>query len=262
VIVAGGILSTLVGDPLRGPLLPLPPDEVHLWYLLPDDVTDPHLHAAYEAWLAPAERARRDRYYFDRNKIEYLLTRALVRSTLSRYAPVDPAAWAFRANEYGCPAVDHPELAWLRFNLSNTAGLIACAVARDREVGVDVEDTERSGETVQIADRFFSPREVADLRSQPPERQRARFFDYWTLKEAYIKARGMGLSIPLDQFSFVVEEGNPIRIAFDPRLDDDPAIWQFEQFRLTPTHRTSAAVRRGAGADLAFVVRGTVPLLG
>ena len=150
----------------------------------------------------------------------------------------------------------------LRFNLSNTYGLIACAVTLDRELGVDVEDTERPGETVSIADGFFSRQEIAALRALPPDRQRSRFFDYWTLKEAYIKARGMGLAIPLDQFSFSLDDGPRIGVAFDPALGDDASTWQFEQFALSPRHRTSAAVRRGPGPDLRFVVRRTVPLLG
>jgi 4'-phosphopantetheinyl transferase len=248
----------------------LPADEVHLWYLLPDAVVDPALLAAYEALLAPHERARRDRYRFPHSRREYLLTRALVRATLSRYAPVAPAAWTFRENEYGRPEIDAEAHRSLRFNLSNTRGLIACLVAQDREIGVDVEDTERPGETVGIADSFFSPVEVAALRALPEAERRARFFDYWTLKEAYIKARGMGLALPLDQFSFLLEPRPPrtppeapaIRIAFDPRLGDDAASWQFAQFPLSPGHRVSAAVHRGAGPDLRFVVRETVPLLG
>ncbi len=71
----------------------------------------------------------------------------------------------------------------------------------------------------------------------------------------------MGLAIPLDQFSFLLDAGAPIRIAFDPRLADDAASWQFAQFALAPTHRASAAVRRGAGPDVRFVVRATVPLV-
>jgi 4'-phosphopantetheinyl transferase len=220
----------------------------------------PSVLAACEALLAPAERARRDRYRFEHSRREYLLTRALVRTTLSRYAPVEPAAWTFRENEYGRPEVDVAGYRDLTFNLSNTRGLIACVLARDREVGVDVEDTERRGETVSIADGFFSPREVAALRTLPEAHRRARFFDYWTLKEAYIKARGMGLSIPLDQFSFLLDAGPPIRVAFDPRLGDDAATWQFAQFDLSPKHRTAAAVRRGPGPDLRFVVRETAPL--
>jgi 4'-phosphopantetheinyl transferase len=245
--------------------LALPQDEVHLWYCLPDEIEDPRLLAAYEALLAPDERVRRDRYRFEKSRREYLFTRAMVRATLSRYAPVAPAAWAFRQNAYGRPEIDpasHAPHAALRFNLSNTYGLIACAVVLDRDLGIDVEDTERPGETVSIADGFFSRPEIAALRALPEERQPSRFFDYWTLKEAYIKARGMGLAIPLDQFSFLLDDGPPIRVTFDPALDDDASTWQFEQFAITPRHRTSAAVRRGAGPDLRFVVRRTVPLLG
>jgi 4'-phosphopantetheinyl transferase len=249
-------------------VIPLPDGEVHLWYLVPDAIAgaaDPAaLLAAYDRLLTPAERARRDRYLFEHSRSEYLLTRALVRSTLSRYAPVPPAAWAFRENTYGRPEIDpavHAAQRDLRFNLSNTRGLVACVVARDLEIGVDVEDTERGGQTVAIAERFFSPREAAALHAVPEAEQTSRFFDYWTLKEAYIKARGMGLAIPLDQFSFLLDAGAPIRIAFDPRLGDDAAAWQFAQFALTPGHRVSAAVRRGAGPDVRFVVREAVPLV-
>lgn len=238
----------------------LPEEEVHLFYLLPDEITDARLLGAYEGLLSDEERARRDRYKFDHSKREYLLTRALVRTTLSRYAPVPPAAWTFAHNQWGCPRVADPALAWLRFNLSNTRGLITCAVARDRDVGVDVEDTERSSETVGIADRFFSPLEVEALGALPPGAQRGRFFDYWTLKEAYIKARGMGLAIPLDQFSFLLDAGPRVGITFDPALADDASTWQFEQLTLTARHRTALAVRRGRGPDLRLVVEPVIPL--
>jgi 4'-phosphopantetheinyl transferase len=239
---------------------PPPPDEVHLWVLDPDAAVDPALLAAYEALLAPDERARRDRYLFAHSKREYLLTRALQRTVLSRYAEVAPAVWSFSANEHGCPEVANPGVEGLRFNLSNTAGLIACAVSGGRDVGVDVEDTQRKSETVAVADRFFAPAEVAALRALPAEAQRARFFDYWTLKEAYIKARRMGLAIPLASFAFVLDEGRPVRVELAPELGDDAATWQFEQPALTKRHRAAVAVRRGRGPDVALVVRWVVPL--
>jgi 4'-phosphopantetheinyl transferase len=239
----------------------IPRGEAHLYFALEDQIREPVLLAAYEALLTPEERARKQRYYFEKNRHEYLITRALVRSVLSRYAPVRPAAWAFSANEWGCPAIATPEGAGLRFNLSNTRGLVCCLVAADRDVGIDVEDVEREGETVAIADRFFSPTEVAELHTRPEERRRARFFDYWTLKEAYIKARGMGLAIPLDHFSFLLTDHRPIGIAFDPRLPDDPDAWQFEQLRPTKSHLISLAIRRKSEADLRIVVRRVTPLL-
>ena len=242
-------------------LLALPRGEAHLWYVRSLEVTEPSLLAAYEALLTPEERARKARYYFEKNRHEYLLTRALCRGVLSRYEPVAPAAWAFSENSHGRPEIASPAGNGLCFNLTNTNGLIACLVARDREIGVDVEDTERRGETVVIADRFFSPIEVSALHAVPEAGQRARFFDYWTLKEAYIKARGMGLAIPLDQFSFLIEPGEPIRIAFDPRLPDDPSTWQFVQHRPTGQHLISMAVRRRGEPDVRIVVRRTLPLI-
>ena len=239
----------------------IPRGEAHLYIALEDQIRAPALLAAYDALLTPEERARKQRYMFEKNRHEYLITRALVRSVLSRYAAVRPAAWTFSANEGGCPAITSPEGKGLRFNLSNTRGLVCCLVAADRDVGIDVEDVTREGETVSIADRFFSPSEVEELRTQPEERRRARFFDYWTLKEAYIKARGMGLAIPLDHFSFLLSAGQSIGIAFDPRLDDDPSSWQFEQIRPTPNHLVSAAIRRKNEADLRLVVRLVTPLL-
>ena len=213
--------------------------EVHVWTLLVDRVDDPALIVRYRELLTPEESVRHDRFRFEKGRRQYLLTRALVRTVLSRYVDVDPAAWRFAAGEWGKPDVCAPDgHSWLRFNLPNTDALIACAVARSCEVGVDVENLGRRGESVTIADRYFSESEAKALRALPEAEQRERFFRYWTLKESYIKARGMGLQIPLAQFSFRVADG-PIRIAFDPRLQDDtgdPADWQFDQRRISQRH--------------------------
>ncbi len=236
-------------------------DEVQVWTVLEDRVDDPDLIASYHGLLTPEESARHERLRFARHRHQFLLTRALVRTTLSLYADVEPAAWRFEAGEWGKPEVSAPGgHSWLRFNLANTDGLIACAVARSRDVGVDVENMERSGETVSIADRYFSKSEAGALRALPEARQRERFFRYWTLKESYIKARGMGLQISLEQFSFCVGDG-PIRISFDARLGDDSRAWQFDQRRLGQRHMLALAVRRGRGPDLGIRVRTIVPQL-
>lgn len=240
--------------------LELSEDEAHLWYVRSDEVHDPRLLERYRALLAPDEARQHLRFVFPEGRHEYLLTRALVRTVLSRYAPeVAPEAWIFTRTAHGRPEIAGPAGApAFRFNLSNTRGLIACLVASGHEVGVDVEDTSRAGETVEIAEHYFSPSEAAALRSLPAERQRARFFEYWTLKESYIKARGLGLAIPLDQFSF--ELGGPeIRISFDPRLADDPSIWQFSLLRPTERHAMAAALR-GDPRRVAIDLRETVPL--
>lgn len=243
-------------------LLPLPPGEAHVWITEPERVTDPRLLEAYLALLDGAERDRHLRFHFEKHRRQYLVSHALVRLCLSRYAAVPPEAWSFRANAYGCPELAGQGSPKLRFNLSHTDGMTLFAVTREEDVGVDVEDTLRPGETVAIADRFFAPAEVATLRALPMERQRERFFEYWTLKEAYIKARGMGLSLPLEQFAFELQPEQPPRISFDPRLHDDPATWRFLQLRLSARHQAALAVRRPAGQGLQVRIQRTVPLGG
>jgi 4'-phosphopantetheinyl transferase len=226
----------------------LPPGACHLWCVDPGAIDDPYLLAAYHSVMSPDEAVAQARYRFPEGRREYLVTRALVRSVLSAYAPVLPRDWSFVRNKHGRPEIAGPSGApRLRFNLSNTRGLVVCLVARDREVGVDVEDTWRHGETVAVADRFFSPSEAAALNRHPREHQRDRFFDYWTLKEAYIKARGMGLAIPLDHFSYHLDEPSGIRISFAPELDDDPSRWQFSLQSLGGRHRIATAVERRNG---------------
>jgi 4'-phosphopantetheinyl transferase len=237
----------------------LPPDEVHVWIVEPERIEEPRLLEAYLGLLNAEECEKQRRFHFERHRRQYLVSHALVRLTLSRYAPVRPEAWSFVTNEYGCPRVEAEGLG-LRFNLSHTDGMALVAVANHVEVGVDVEDTMRPGEMVDLADRFFAPSEVAALRALEMSRQRERFFEYWTLKEAYIKARGMGLSIPLEQFAFELQPGQSPRISFDPRLGDEPEAWQFVQLQPSARHQAALAARRPRRLALKVRCQRTVPL--
>ncbi len=234
---------------------------VHVWLVAPLVVTDAGLLASYRELLSPDERAQHARFVFAKDRHRYLVTRALVRTTLSRYADIEPSLWRFEKNQYG-----RPEIAAglgvdsLRFNVSHTTGLIACLVGLDRDLGVDVEDTQRPGQTIEIADRFFSRAEVEALHALPAAYRPERFFEYWTLKESYIKARGMGLSLPLDQFAFHIAPATETVISCDPRLGDAPRSWQFTQFRPTLRHQAAVAIRRAWDPALSIQCRWTVPL--
>ena len=235
--------------------------EAHLWYAFPDQISDPDLLRGYHQLLAPEEAQAQQRFFFARDRRQYLVTRALVRTTLSRYAPVDPKAWEFRTNRSGRPEIVRKGgVPPLRFNVSHAEGLVALGVALERDIGVDVENTGRRGGTVEVAERFFSASEAEALGGLPPDEQRGRFFDLWTLKEAYVKARGWGLSIPLDRFSFHLEPAKPIRICFDSPLEDDPDAWQFAQYAPTSLHKIAVAIRRESGPDYRIVMKPTVPL--
>lgn len=237
--------------------LALAPRDVHLWWVRPERAGEPAL-AAYAALLAPEERARWERLRRPEARRDFLVTRALVRTTLSRYAPVAPAAWRFSAGAHGRPEIASPRVA-LRFNLSHTAGLVVCAVARGRAVGVDVEDTRRRSRTDALAARFFAPAEVATLRALAPRARRARFFECWTLKESYLKARGLGLRLPLARFAFRVDGRRRVRVAFDRGLGDDPRRWLFTLLRPTAHHVIAVSVRRPPGVPIRMQSRETVP---
>lgn len=237
----------------------LPLNAVHVDLLATTDAAALANVDAYRALMTPEEHARMQRLYFEKDQLAFLLTRALVRTTLSRYASIAPEDWRFITNDHGRPEIlerpsGGPDL---RFNISHTTGLIACAVTVGREVGVDVEHVGRKL-THDIAGRHFAPREVHDLRSLPAADQPRVFFDYWTLKESYIKARGFGLALPLGDFAFVLDPPHPPAITFEPALDDDPSTWQFVQDWPTPEHRMAVAVRR-VGADLPVRSRFVVP---
>lgn len=194
-------------------------------------------------WLSEAERARRDRIVHPRALAEFLAGRRLVRELVGGLLDVAPAAVQIVENQYGALALD-PEAhgrRW-RFNISHTDGLVALAVA-DAPIGVDVENVRRKGRTVELADRFFAPSEAAALRALPEPLQRDRFFDLWTLKEAYIKARGMGLAIPLDAFAFTLEPGS-IQISVSPDVANAPDDrWRFFLARIGDAHRLAVGVR-------------------
>lgn len=222
---------------------------------------DPDVRAQlerYRALLNAEERAREARFHFDADKERFVIGRALARLQLSRFLGGDPRTWPLVTNAHGRPELASPTPRPLGFNVSHTHGLVACAVTGTTDVGVDVEDISRRL-THDIADRFFAPREVADLRALSATEQARVFFDYWTLKEAYIKARGMGLALPLAHFAFLLRPPALPTISFDPEIDDDPETWQFAQSWPTEQHRLALAVRRPPGRDLEVRIQAMVP---
>jgi 4'-phosphopantetheinyl transferase len=237
-------------------LIALAFDQVHVWYAATAEPLDPAAAARFRGWLSAEETARYQRFKFERDRQQYLWTHALGRSVLSRYVPVQPEEWQFSAGKFGRPEIESPELDKpLRFNLSRTRGMVACAVGWDRELGVDVENIERENLGLELISRYFARSEIEALNQLPADQQRRRFFDYWTLKEAYLKARGWGLSAPLDKFWFHLEPGQRPRIAFESSLADDPAAWQFNQFKPTAQHLIALAASRTNQADLEVTFR-------
>jgi 4'-phosphopantetheinyl transferase len=208
------------------------------------------LQHAYLQLLSEPERAKWQRFVAENARLQYLVSRALVRTTLSRYADVPEHAWRFEANRYGRPHVSQPRsLRKFQFNLSNTTGLVVCAVAEDCDIGIDVENFARDLDTDALAPSVFAPMELTDFFAQAtPGDRRNRFFSYWTLKEAYIKARGMGLSLPLDSFWFDLGGPSP-RLHVTDRCGDRPERWRFYQYAPTLEYRMAVAAAVPSGAE-------------
>ncbi len=225
---------------------PLPECEAHVWIANPDGIREQRLRERCLSLLGAEERERFERLRPEGSRREFLAAHALARLTLSHYAPVAPEAWCFAAGEHGRPEISHPSGSEpLRFNLSHTRGMVTCAVVRELEIGVDVERAGRRVRHREVAQRFFGEDEVRALRALAPEDQLARFLELWTLREAYLKAAGRGISIPLRSFQFLISGAGPPAIQFDPALlSDDPASWQFFLHHPGRTHTLALAIRR------------------
>jgi 4'-phosphopantetheinyl transferase len=237
-------MDALYADPVAGGPLDR---AVQVWTALCDRLGDPACAARWAAVLSDEELQRHRRFMFERDRHSFLAAHAATRLGLSRYADVEPRSWRFTPGPYGRPElVPPPGAPPLHFNLSHTDGMGICAVALGREVGADVERVDSRTPSREVAERFFAPPEHRTLTSLEGDAFRQRFFRYWTLKEAYIKARGMGLHLPLDQFWFDLD-GPEIRIHFEPGIQDDPARWQFGTFQVGPSHRVSVALERRPG---------------
>lgn len=238
------------------------PGEIHLWLAYYDAIADEELHGAYRQLLSEAERHRGTRFYFAKDRRRYLVTRAMVRVVLSRYARVRPHDWMFSENAYGRPEAANAEASALQlcFNLSHTDGLIVLGVTRGRALGIDTENVKTREAAIRIAGRFFAPSEVAALGEVHRDRQPFRFFEYWTFKESYIKARGMGLHLPLHKFSFHFPDEHSVRLEVDAELADAALRWQLWQWQPTAEHLVAICAERLQERGSKLIARRIVPM--
>lgn len=233
---------------------------VDIW-LFPFDTVDAGLRRRCLALLDIFELAQLDRFALERPRDQYLVSRALVRLVLSRYAECAPDALRFTRDEYGRPWLSAPDEALgLYFSLSHTEGLVALAVSSSRLMGLDVEDAHRTMDVTGIAQTYFELSEWATLSQLQGDAQRASFFDVWTCKEAYIKACGKGLQIPLDQFAVEVTHSSAkLTVLKDAShaLND----WQFYRAQPTPRHKLAVAALSNPRVSLDCRMRWLSPLL-
>lgn len=168
----------------------------------------------------------------------FALGREMARTLVGQALGKAPDAWRWREGPHGRPEIDAP-VTDLHFNLSHSAGLVACALARGRAVGVDIESLNRPAPDRAIVPRYCSPDEAADIQAQG-DAWPARFLRYWTLKEAYLKARGLGIAVPLSDISFHVD-CDDIRVTFERSLAGTDNRWAFRLIAPSATHLLAIA---------------------
>jgi 4'-phosphopantetheinyl transferase len=214
--------------PLRHP--ELASDEVHVWRARldrPDEEV-----RALERTLAPDERARAMRYRFLKDRVHFTVARGILRTLLGRYLLRQPSELQFRSNQYGKPLLEESDGENApTFNVSHSHGMALFAFARGREVGIDIEYMLPDRAEMAIARRFFSPYEVAALQAVPASQQTQAFFSCWTRKEAYVKTRGLGLSLDLNLFDVSLAPGEPaalLNIREPGQRLTDWALWNLE----------------------------------
>jgi 4'-phosphopantetheinyl transferase len=198
---------------------------------LPDE-WDSSLSDSYRTLLTSEETERYSRFVFEKDRRQFLLTRALERDVLSRYLGVEPSELKFTRNEFGKPVISHPFGSPITYSLSHTKGLSVCAVGSGGDVGVDVESLQRANNHAGIAKRFFATSEADFLESLDENQKPIEFLRLWTLKEAFVKARGLGLSIPLNSFEIEMIPKRAPCVSFPNGTHGHEADWRFLQIRL------------------------------
>ena len=230
--------------------------QICIWTLGADNSAMPGAASSLEAVLSPEERKEALRIPLVASRRQFIVGRAMLRRVLSSHFPVPVAAWRFARDHNRKPFVCAPRMPLpIQFSISHTEGLIACLVTLSSSAAVDVEKVEHSPDLPAVAAEFLSLGERKTLEALPGPEWTARFFDYWTLKEAYAKARGLGLQLKLSEFEFHFGRDDTIRMACPSRMDHNWREWRFWCRRQSSSHVISVAVRKDFEGPLEVVSR-------
>ena len=221
------------------------PSKIHLHLAQPESI-----NLLDSKVMDENEHKRANSFKFANDRNLYIASHIFLRQVLSSHAALEPNAWQFIFNAYGKPSIANSGYRGIQFNLSHTRGLITCVISHNQsiaELGVDVEEYHPLTDLTALCHYAFSSKEGNHvLSTNNSEVQKKRFFTYWTLKEAYIKARGLGLSIPLQQFALHKGENQEWQVSCEPELQDDVKLWQFITFQVGSYHHSSIAIRMAA----------------
>ncbi len=234
---------------------PEPCRDVYLWFAKVAELDDPGIFATSWAVLSCDEKQQAARFHFECDRNTFVASRSLRRHVLSHYADVEPHQWQFISNRHGRPRIAQPVAGKpIEFNTSKSGDIAVCAVTCGIRVGIDIERADRSL-PAGVTESAFTPGEIAAIQKLPLSDRNQRYISHWTLKEAYLKARGIGLSIPLDSIAFQIS-GSPCQKVY---LESSPATdcdaWQFTLLSPTPSHVAAVCIPRQHGLETRVVMR-------
>ena len=224
--------------------------EVHVWQAQLE--LPPSQVQRLRSILTEDELTRAKRFFFEKDRQHFIVARGTLRSILSRYLTITPGHLRFYYNQYGKPSLA-PEFSstLLNFNLSHSGSMALFAITRNMEIGVDIERVRSDFEYEKIAERFFSSNEVTILNTIPAEKKLEAFYHCWTRKEAYLKAQGKGLSLPLDSFNVSFAPGEPPMLLVTKDDPQERSLWTLLDIKPGPGYVGALAVR-GTGCRFRY----------
>ena len=196
------------------------------------------------AYLSEDEQLRAKRFHFEEHRVRFTVSRGLLRLLIGKYLDVSPASIEFIYGRHGKPSlVVKPELPPLNFNISHSQNVAVFAFSRDTDLGVDVEFIKPNRELMRIARRFFSKHEFTVLQSLPKSEQLNGFYNCWTRKEAFVKAVGDGLAMPLDSFSVTLKPSEPAQLLWMQGETDEVGSWTLKSWQPWENFAAAIAIR-------------------
>lgn len=231
-------------------------EEIHVWISDPDSITSVDKIFHYKRLLSIDEQEKYYRYKLEEDRRMYLAAHVLKRKVLSLYDDLLPVDWEFVSGEYGKPEINNYQNdSELRINISHTSGLVAMVVSKSVDCGIDVEKIRLIDGILDIAHTHFGRAELEDLVSKTGETRQSRFIEYWTLKEAYLKGTGKGLTDPLNSIEFSIDEHLNIqqrKMSGAKRVIEN---WDFKLMRPVDNYRVAVAIQNLHGSTLNVVTR-------
>jgi 4'-phosphopantetheinyl transferase len=232
---------------------------IHVWLADLRTLDNDKLNEQYLEWLDEEEKARLEKRTDPERRHQQLLARAMVRWCLSQYSDsTPPHKWQIERDKKGKLHLVDSHLP-LSFSLSHSGSWLAVAVTTNTLIGIDIEDKSRKADWQSIARRYFTPDEIANLEKAPENNRRERFFALWTLKEAYFKAHGGGISTGLDKVSFQIDNNGSISAEFADVLEDSAKAWQFHHYQLGEDYCLSLALKQPHAQDAETHFYKTIP---